>query len=416
MRRYDVPAHVGDALDRRLERGVLERLDLPAVVADKVVMMVAAGVGRLEARDAVSEVDALDESQVGHAVERAVDARNPDSTAARADAIVELVRREAAVLLAEELDDDAASASASPARLAEACERGLRPGHGDNDTRSQRRATVVVVRALLLIVTGLLATGCAGETKDSQRTVVASFYPLAWATERVASDSVDRVVSLTPPGAEPHDFELSPSDVKTVRDAELVVYLGGGFQAALEDAIGAHDSRSLDLLREGEDPHIWLDPIRFAQAVERIAKTFGDRGAAEYLASELRGLDVQYKRGLADCERRVLVTTHAAFGQLAARYGLSQLSLAGRSPEAEPGPRELETLIDDVRESGATTVFAEPLVSDGLAQTVGREADVEVEKLDPIEGLSEERLAAGEDYLSVMRSNLVALRQALGCH
>ena len=131
--------------------------------------------------------------------------------------------------------------------------------------------------------------------------------------------------------------------------------------------------------------------------------------------AQLKQLDAEYRRGLADCDRRVLVTTHAAFGQLAARYGLTQLSLAGRSPESEPGPRELETLIDDVRASGATTVFAEPLVSDGLAQTVAREADVEVATLDPIEGLSEERLAAGEDYLSVMRSNLVALRQALGC-
>ena len=143
MRRHDVSAPVGDSLDRRLERGVFERLDLPAVVADEMVMMIAAGVGRLEARDSVSEVDSLDETQVGHAVERAVDARNPDPSAARADAIVDLVRREAAVLLAEELDDDAASASASTARLSQPEECGVRPGrHVDNDTRSQRRATV----------------------------------------------------------------------------------------------------------------------------------------------------------------------------------------------------------------------------------------------------------------------------------
>ena len=130
---------------------------------------------------------------------------------------------------------------------------------------------------------------------------------------------------------------------------------------------------------------------------------------------QLKQLDAEYRRGLADCERRVLVTTHAAFGQLAARYGLTQLSLAGRSPESEPGPRELEELVDDVRARGATTVFVEPLVSAGLAETVAREADVEVATLDPIEGLSEERLAAGEDYLSVMRANLAALREALGC-
>jgi len=265
------------------------------------------------------------------------------------------------------------------------------------------------------MVLALLVGGCADEESAPERTVVASFYPLAWATEQVASDSIDAVVNLTPPGAEPHDLELSPSDVETIRDAELVVYIRGGFQPALEDAIDTRAGRSLNLLREGEDPHIWLDPIRFAQAVERIGRSVGGAGSAHDEIRQLKQLDEDYRRGLADCERRVLVTTHAAFGQLAARYALTELSLAGRSPESEPGPRELEDLVEQVRASGATTVFAEPLVSAGLAQTVAREAGVDVATLDPIEGLSEERLEAGEDYLSVMRSNLTALRQALGC-
>jgi zinc transport system substrate-binding protein len=135
----------------------------------------------------------------------------------------------------------------------------------------------------------------------------------------------------------------------------------------------------------------------------------------EGLIRELERLDSDYRQGLADCDRRTIVTTHAAFGHLARRYGLSQLSLAGRSPEAEPSPRELEELIDEVRASGATTVFAEPLVSDRVAETVAREAGAQVATLDPVEGLSQERLDAGEDYLSVMRSNLAALRRALGC-
>jgi zinc transport system substrate-binding protein len=270
------------------------------------------------------------------------------------------------------------------------------------------------VRALLLMLV-LVPTGCSGGESAPQHTVVASFYPLAWATEQVAGNSIDEVVNLTPPGVEPHDIELSPSDVATIDDAELVVFIGGGFQPALEDAVASRDGPSLDLLKRGEDPHIWLDPVRFAQAVERIAQSAGEAGAAHDEIGRLRRLDVEYRRGLADCERRVLVTTHTAFGQLAARYGLVELSLAGRSPESEPGPRELEDLIDEVRDSGATTVFAEPLVSRRLAETVAREVGVTVATLDPIEGLSEDRTGAGEDYLSVMRANLVTLREALGC-
>lgn len=269
--------------------------------------------------------------------------------------------------------------------------------------------------AALVVFLLAVATGCARTDSSDQPSVVASFYPLAWAAEQVAGDSSREVVNLTPPGAEPHDLELSPRDVETIRDAELVVYVGGGFQPTIEDAVDSREGRSLDLLREGEDPHVWLDPVRFAEAVERIAEALGNRAAAGPTVRALERLDDDYRNGLADCDRRLLITTHASFGRLAARYGLSEIPLAGRSPEAEPSPRDLERIVEEVRASGATTVFAEPLVSSRVAETVAREAGVEIATLDPVEGLSEERLGAGEDYLSVMRGNLGALRKALGC-
>jgi zinc transport system substrate-binding protein len=277
------------------------------------------------------------------------------------------------------------------------------------------------VRLLAIATAAAVLAGCGGaEEAATERSIVASFYPLAWAAERIAADTV-QVVNLTPPGAEPHDVELTPQDVEQIRDADLVVYLGHGFQPAVEDVAADRDGASLDVLNDAGDLHVWLDPLAFVDIVQRLATLAdqlglaGDRGAAEYLAGELRGLDVQYRRGLADCDRRVLVTTHAAFGRLAARYGLTELSLSGRMPESEPGPRELEELVKKVRASGATTVFSEPLVSDRVAETVAREAGAQVASLDPIEGLSEKRLAAGEDYLSLMRENLATLRKALGC-
>lgn len=272
----------------------------------------------------------------------------------------------------------------------------------------------VALVALALLGAGMSA-GCGDDTTGTGDDVVASFYPLAWAAERVAGDAPGAVVNLTPPGAEPHDLELSPQDVETIDDARLVVFVGGGFQPAIEDAVARRDGPSADLLREGEDPHIWLDPVRFRGAVRLLADELGDFSSSGQVLRDLADLHLSYERGLADCERRVIVTTHASFGALAARYGLSQASIAGRSPEAEPSPRDLERIVDDVRASGATTVFTEPLVSSRLAETVAREAGVDVATLDPIEGLSRERLDAGEDYLSVMRSNLETLREALGC-
>jgi zinc transport system substrate-binding protein len=273
------------------------------------------------------------------------------------------------------------------------------------------------MRALAILLALVPLVGCSRQAdEDPRRTVVASLYPLAWVAEQVGGEDV-RVVNLTPPGAEPHDVELAPRDVETIRDADLVIYIGGGFQPAVEDAVETRTGPSLDVLGPGEtDPHAWVDPVRFGLIAREVAAALGMRDDGRGFSRALAGfLDRDFRDGLAECERKTIVTSHAAFGRLARRYGLTELSLAGRSPEAEPSPRELERLIEKVRASGATTVFAEPLVSDGVAETVAREAGVSVSTLDPVEGLSEERLAAGEDYLSVMRSNLAALREALGC-
>jgi zinc transport system substrate-binding protein len=109
------------------------------------------------------------------------------------------------------------------------------------------------------------------------------------------------------------------------------------------------------------------------------------------------------------------VTSHAAFAYLADRYDLEQVSLAGVTPEAEPDARGIVRLLREVRESRATTVFFEPLVSSRLAETVAREAGVATAALDPLEGPTSEQVDAGADYFSVMRENLAALRTALGC-
>jgi zinc transport system substrate-binding protein len=273
-------------------------------------------------------------------------------------------------------------------------------------------------RPVVLSVLVVAAAACGGGN-DDRPTVVAGFYPLAWAAEQVSktADVEFEVVNLTPAGAEPHDLELSPRDVDAVGDAHVVLFVGGGFQPALEDAVDDREGPSLDVLHTAEDsdPHVWLDPVRFARIVSETARAVGHGSSAEQSVLDLNRLDEEFRRGLVDCERRELVTTHAAFGHLAERYGLEQVALAGSSPESEPSPQQLERLIDRVRATGATTVFAEPLVSDRIAQTVAREVGAKVAVLDPLEGLGEERLEAGADYLSVMRENLAALREGLRC-
>jgi zinc transport system substrate-binding protein len=277
----------------------------------------------------------------------------------------------------------------------------------------------VILRIVLIL--GLIVTvgaGCGGTdgSAGGRTTVAAAFYPLAWAAGQIGGDTVD-VTNVTPPGAEPHDVELSARDVERIRSADVVLYLGGGFQPGMETAVDGASGRVVDLRPDpkADDPHVWLDPIRFTGIARRVGEVLGRQRQASRLAMRLRALDRDFRTGLADCERRDIVTSHAAFGYLAQRYGLTQIAITGISPETEPTPRQLEDVVDQVRRSGATTVFFEPLVSPDLAETVARETGARTAVLNPLEGLTEDEIARGEDYFTVMRENLAALRTGLGC-
>lgn len=289
-----------------------------------------------------------------------------------------------------------------------------------------------MLRIIFILFVAAAVTACGGDVEErtatragaAPRDVVVAFYPLEWLVTSLAGDAVD-VRNLTPAGAEPHDLELSPKDVAALRAADLVLYAGGGFQPALEDAIDragknveAVDVLELDgveILHVGDrpDPHVWLDPTRFA-AVAREVATLLDVEVAE-VEQTLDRLDDAYQRGVARCARRELFTTHAAFGYLADRYDLEQIAISGVSPESEPSPQALEDFSEEVREADATTIFFEPLAPADVAETVARDLGITTTRLDPLEGLTAERLDANHSYLSVMEDNLAALQAGLGC-
>jgi zinc transport system substrate-binding protein len=278
--------------------------------------------------------------------------------------------------------------------------------------------------AAAIVAASAFLVGCSGGS-GKEDAVVAAFYPIAYAAQQITGGKVG-VRNLTPVGAEPHDLELTPGDIRAVHGAKVVLYFGDGFMPGLDKAVRDRSGRSVDLLTQlrrqqgtggglAHDPHVWLDPVFYASLVRLIGSALDDQAATTRLTRKLTQLDAEYRRGLAHCARRQIVTSHAAFGYLARRYGLVQVPLEGLTPEAEPTARDIGRLVDTVRRSGTTTVFSETLVSPKLAQTVAREAGVGTAVLDPLEGLSESRIDAGADYFTVMRENLAALRKALGC-
>ncbi len=287
----------------------------------------------------------------------------------------------------------------------------------------------------MCVAAALLATlpaGCAALPLSGAGTsVVAAFYPYAYVAQRIAGSHAE-VVNLTAPGAEPHDLELTPQQVVEVAEADVVVY-EKGFQPAVDDAVGENkhgdvvEVTHLVPLRPSasahlRDPHIWQDPTKLATvatAVARALERTDPEHAADYrrnaadLVSDLHTLDGQFQRGLADCRRRAFVTSHAAFGHLAARYGLRMVPIAGISPDVEPSPARLAQLKRLVEAEHVTTIFTETLSSPAIARTLADEVGVHTAVLDPIEGLSDQ--TAGENYFSLMRANLAALRKANDC-
>ena len=278
------------------------------------------------------------------------------------------------------------------------------------------------MKTILVLLALLLGTSACGTKTSSngRKRVVAAFYPVAYAAEQVGGTKVE-VTNLTPPGVEPHDLEATPGDVQAIHSADLVLLLGHGLQPQLEDAAGRGknmvwllDTPGLQRFDNG-DPHVWLDPVRYALIVRRIAQALARPQAAAGLEARLRALDRDYRRGLARCARHEIVTSHEAFAYVAQRYGLKQVAITGLTPEAEPAPKDLQRVVELVRRTHATTIFFETLVSPRIAETVARETHAKTAVLDPIEGLTPDEASRGEDYFTLMRANLRALRGALGC-
>ena len=201
-----------------------------------------------------------------------------------------------------------------------------------------------------------------------------------------------------------------------------------GFQPAVSDAVRGAKGRLVDVLAglplssaHGQeqgltaDPHVWLDPLLYARIVGRVGTALQRVARTAAPIARLRALDREYRNGLAHCARHEIVTSHAAFGYLAQRYGLRQVAITGLTPESEPTARQLGQVVGLVRRTHATTVFFETLVSPRLADTVAREVGARTAVLDPIEGLTPSEQSHGDTYFTVMRRNLAALRKALSC-
>ncbi|WP_030314832.1 metal ABC transporter substrate-binding protein [Streptomyces sp. NRRL B-3229] len=309
-----------------------------------------------------------------------------------------------------------------------------------------RRLIPAVAAAGALAALSACSTDSAAAGNTGRFDVVASFYPMAFLAEQIGGDHV-HVTSLTQPGQEPHDLEISAKQTAQLQESDAVLYLKN-LQPSVDDAVAQSgiktkiDATTLTSLEEhgnevgghaaehddehgeesgGKDPHIWLDPVRYAQVAQGVGAAFEKADpdhAADYkantaaLVKKLDALNTRFKDGLAHTDSKVFITTHAAFGYLAERYGLTEEAINGLDPESEPSANRVKDLETMAKADGVTTVFYETLVSDRTAKTIASDAGLRTDVLDPIEGITAK--SRGKDYFAVQEANLKALQSALG--
>ncbi|WP_172386322.1 metal ABC transporter substrate-binding protein [Streptomyces sp. MNP-20] len=313
------------------------------------------------------------------------------------------------------------------------------------------RTALAAAAALGLATLSACASDDAAATNNKGKLdVVASFYPMQYLAEQIGGKHVE-VTTLTEPGQEPHDLEISAKQRAQLEESDAALYLKG-LQPNVDEAISQSaiktkiDATTLTSLEKhgtevgghaeehdeheghdhghdhgGKDPHIWLDPVRFGEVAEGVGKAFAKADPkhratyeknTEALVKKLKGLDTEFRNGLKDTKSKVFITTHAAFGYLAERYGLTEEAISGLDPEGEPSANRVRELQKMAKADGVTTVFYETLVSDKTARTLADDTKLKTDVLDPIEGITEK--SRGDDYVQVMRSNLKSLRTALG--
>lgn len=309
----------------------------------------------------------------------------------------------------------------------------------------------------VIFLSTLLLSGCIVwkktlpiKTITQKPVIVTSFFPLTHIVEKIVWDQAE-VVQILPEWAEGHDYEPTPIQMKTIEKSDLIIVLGKSMESYSEklktimrwknntyldfsdtviyitkednhEEAGHNDEHKEKNGHDhgGIDPHIWLSPRSYGQMTDIITKkiqevfpTMNIEASAEQLKKELSVLDLEFTSGLSQCEMRKFVTSHAAFGYLARDYNLTQIPVAGISPEEEPAPKVIAEVISVIKREKITALFSEPLVSPKLINTIATETGAKTYLLHPLESITGDETALG--YVWIMRQNLKFLREGLHC-
>ncbi|MCX6733319.1 MAG: zinc ABC transporter substrate-binding protein [Candidatus Peregrinibacteria bacterium] len=292
------------------------------------------------------------------------------------------------------------------------------------------------ILTLISLITVIALTGCSRQeiTVPNSNTlkIITSFYPLYEIANQIGGDIVS-VKNIIPGGTEPHDYEPTARDIVDMREANLVIYNGLGLEPWKDKVIpdltknGVATMQMADLFGDttiANDPHLWLDPVHYKKEAEEISKKIIEldpahadayRANTKNFIQQLDTLNASYEKGLTSCKFDTFITNHAAFAYIAKRYHLSMIPIAGLSPDIEPSPKAMADITNIIRQKNIRYVLTETLVSPKIADTLAESSGAETLIMNPIEGLTNQEISAGKNYVTTMEDNLRSLRTALEC-
>jgi len=266
------------------------------------------------------------------------------------------------------------------------------------------------MRRGVVLAAGLAAAlvGCAGPSplpSDGLLRIVATTTQVGEAARAVGGDEVHLTVLLRP-GADAHEFEMTPTAAAAIERSDLILESGAGLETWLQQPLATiggqdrlHDMSVGVVLRKPDDsaeasetdPHWWMTAPNAIRLVENVrdvlsiarpdlASGFAERAAA-YVA-RLRSADAEIRRLMGEIPpaRRGIVTNHDALGYFMAEYGLHFIGSVFPSLDvsSEPDPAQLAALADTIRSAGVTAIFSESAVNPKLAKAIAQESGARV--------------------------------------
>lgn len=311
--------------------------------------------------------------------------------------------------------------------------------------KPNRSITGVILIAALV----LPAAGCGADTDPANdtTTIVATTTVLGDIVGQIAGDNAS-VQVLMPVGIDPHEYQASARQVVSLERADLVVANGLLLEEGLADALAAATSDGANILSIGPlvdpigfgdhpsetegtaashgtaDPHVWLDPIRMADAagiisaeLETLVPGGGWLERTAVYAEELTALDAEIREIFAPIPeaRRILVTNHEAFGYFADRYGFQIIGsvIPGGSTLAAPSSAELAALVDVIRTTGVPAIFVETTEPATLGDAVAAEVGSTIAVVPLYTGSLGEPGSGADTLIGMLRTDARLIADAL---